>query len=114
MSIEMNEFIFIRSDRETVKLNLNDIVYIEGMKDYIKIVTISGISYKIAMNVKCAFSKLPKIVFRRIQKSFIINVNKINKIINDEVVMDDCYLIPIGRKYMPEFKEFIEAFLFKR
>jgi len=95
--------IFIKSDRKFIKLNLSDITFIKGLKDYV-IVHTTEKKYVTAMNVKTILSHLPTNMFARVSKSYIINTQQISTIENDMVVIGKEY-IPIGQIYKEPFLE---------
>ncbi len=110
-SIEEN-FIFIKSERKYVKINFDEIYFIEGLKDYV-IVHASHGKYMTAMNVKTIHNKLPEDVFYRTSKSFIININHISDIDGGYVNIKDSK-IPIGRSYRDTFLDFVNKRLLRR
>ncbi len=95
------DFIFVKSERKYIKLNYNDIYFIEGLKDYVILHANKG-KYMTAMNVKTIHNKLPNAVFFRTSKSYIINVNHIDEIDGEDVIVQDTR-IPIGRSYRDKF-----------
>ncbi|MDA3911227.1 MAG: LytTR family DNA-binding domain-containing protein [Bacteroidales bacterium] len=95
------DFIFVKSERKYIKLNYNDIYFIEGLKDYVILHANKG-KYMTAMNVKTIHGKLPSAVFFRTSKSYIINVNHIDEIDGEDVIVQDTR-IPIGRSYRERF-----------
>ena len=74
-----DKFIFIKSERKYIKINFDDLLFIEGLKDYVIIHATHG-KYMTAMNVKTIFNKLPESMFFRVSKSYIVNVNHIDDI----------------------------------
>ena len=62
-----DKFIFIKSERKYVKVNFDDLLFIEGLKDYVIIHATHG-KYMTAMNVKTIFNKLPENTFIRVSK----------------------------------------------
>ena len=95
-------FLEIMSNRKITKILYDDIVYIESLSDYIKVVTVKEqiVSKEKISNLS---SRLPDI-FLRIHRSFIVNKEKIKNISNDDVLVDDV-LLTIGRSYRKEVKE---------
>ncbi len=94
---EKNDFIFVRSDRKMVKIDFDEIKYIESLSDYIKIhlndKTI--ITRETISNIEV---KLPKHQFLRIHRSYIISISKIESFTNEFVEIDNKAL-PISRSY---------------
>lgn len=98
---EKNDFIFVKSDYENIKLNVNDIKYIQGLKDYIKIyIKDSNKAILTLSNFKEIMDKLPQ-NFIRIHRSFIVNISYIKALQKTKVVIDD-KRIPIGETYKKE------------
>jgi DNA-binding LytR/AlgR family response regulator len=95
-------FLEIMSNRKITKIPYEDIVYIESLSDYIKVITLTDqiVSKEKISNLA---ARLPEI-FLRIHRSFIINTEKIKSISYDEVVVDDLTLT-IGRSYRKAVKE---------
>lgn len=107
-----DKFIFIKAERKYVKINFDDLLFIEGLKDYVIIHATHG-KYMTAMNVKTIFNKLPENIFFRVSKSYIVNVNHIDDI-------DGAYInikgnqVPIGRSYRDTFVDYINTRLLRR
>jgi DNA-binding LytR/AlgR family response regulator len=96
-SLSMPPFLYFRADRKMVKVLFNDILYIEGLNDYIKIIT----THKTIITKHLLASledMLPQSEFARIHKSFIIAINKIESFNADSVEIAKKE-IPIGRSY---------------
>ena len=99
--------LYFRSDRKMIKVSLEEILYIESLKDYIKVVTPTK-----AIITKHSISSLeetlPKDKFIRIHRSFIVSVNKIESF-NSEVVEIAKKEFPIGRMYKHEVEKVLHA-----
>ncbi len=94
-----SEFILVKADYKTIKININDILYVEGLKDYIKIYTTTSSKPVITLNsLKNMQQNLPSDKFSRIHKSYIISLDHIKVINKAQVVIGDTY-IPIGESY---------------
>jgi DNA-binding LytR/AlgR family response regulator len=92
-----NSFLYFRADRKMVKVFFRDILFIEGLKDYIKIITVSKtIVTKYVLST--LEEMLPTNEFLRIHKSFIIAVNKIESY-NADTIQIASHELPIGRLY---------------
>lgn len=99
------DFIFVRSDYQLVKINLSDILYIEGLKDYVKIFTGPKPIFS-HQNLKSIEGKLPAKDFIRIHKSYIISINKI-EVIQKNFVIVGGNEIPIGDSYREQLYKVI-------
>jgi DNA-binding LytR/AlgR family response regulator len=104
----VNDFVLVKSDYQTIRINLEDILYIEGLKDYIKIYTSKTSKPVITLNsLKRLQQNLPPERFSRIHKSYIIGLDHINTINKTQVVINDKY-IPIGESYKNVFMNKLE------
>lgn len=103
------DFIFIKSDKKTIKVDLNEIYYIEGLGDYIKLYTRTK-KFVTNLSMKKIESLLPIESFYRIHKSFIISVSKIESIEGNTVKINEIKL-PIGNIYRQDFMTHIKNFL---
>lgn len=106
------EYCFIRADKKVLKVAFNDILFIEGLKDYVilhtakeKIIT--------AMNIKTIQSQLPKDRFIRTSKSFLVNKLNIGGFDNNTIYIG-LHEIPIGNAYRADFFEFANKNLLSR
>jgi len=96
------ECIFIRADRKLHKVLFRDILYLEGMKDYVVLYLQSGTKLVTAMNLKTALSKLPSLLFKRTSKSFAVNLGQVTAVSNHIVFVNDMEL-PLGVMFKEEF-----------
>ncbi|MEM0933170.1 MAG: LytTR family DNA-binding domain-containing protein [Bacteroidota bacterium] len=95
-------FLFVKSEYETVKINMEDIKYIQGLKDYLKIHTIHPKPILTLMSFKDIQAKLPPEQFIRVHKSFLVNISKIKSIQRSKIVIEDIR-IPIGESFKEGF-----------
>jgi DNA-binding LytR/AlgR family response regulator len=101
-----DDYIFVRADRRMFKVHFGDILYIEGLKDYV-VIYLENQKVITLMNIKTIYDLLPKSFFVRISKSYIINVNKIDSVDNNTVYIGKSE-IPIGNIYRDFFfNEFV-------
>jgi DNA-binding LytR/AlgR family response regulator len=101
------DYIFIHADYSLMKIMLEDILYIEGLKDYIKI-HVRNQKYPIVcrMTMKLISEKLPSDEFLRIHKSFIVSLKKIESIRNQKVKIGENH-IPLSDSYSEQFYQTI-------
>ncbi len=101
------DYIFIHADYSLMKIMLEDILYIEGLKDYIKI-HVRNQKYPIVcrMTMKLLSEKLPSTEFLRIHKSFIVSLKKIESIRNQKVKIGENH-IPLSDSYSEQFYQTI-------
>lgn len=96
-----DDYIFLKADRKYVRVYLNDILYIKGMKDYVMVHTKEG-RIMTAMNVKTILKQLNEEIFVRVAKSYVININYIDEASQSHVVINGKE-IPIGKTYKDNF-----------
>ena len=94
-------YIFVKSDYQMVKINLKDILYIEGLDDYIKIY-LPHRSVLTLMTLKTITQKLPGKEFLRVHRSYIVPISKIENVSKSKVRVADRE-IPIGVSYSESF-----------
>ncbi|RXP61407.1 DNA-binding response regulator [Lutibacter sp. HS1-25] len=107
LSMQTSDFIFVKSEYENLKVNLNTILYIEGLKDYIKIYTSDPKPILTLNSLKAFEEKLPT-NFIRVHRSFIVSLNHINSVQRNRIIIDKVY-IPIGQNYKDDFIKRIEG-----
>ncbi|MDQ2862679.1 MAG: LytTR family DNA-binding domain-containing protein [Bacteroidota bacterium] len=100
-------FITVRADRKNIKIALDDILYIESLKDYIKVVTVSkNIVTKQA--ISSIEETLPSNRFLRIHRSFIIAISKVESFTNDTIEIAK-HELPISRMYRHEVEKLLNV-----
>ena len=103
------ESIFVKSDYKLVQIELRNILYIEGLKDYIKIYE-EGAAKPILslMSMKAMEEQLPASRFMRVHRSYIVQKDKIRVIDRGRIVFGKTY-IPVSDSYKQAFQEFLEG-----
>ncbi len=102
-----NEFIFVKSDRKYFKVALTDILFIEGLKDYV-IIQLKEQRIITRMNLRTIHERLPKTKFLRVNKSYIVNTDHIDSFDNNDIFIDK-FEIGIGNSYRDAFfEEYVE------
>lgn len=94
--------IFVKADYQLVKVNLKDVLFIEGLDDYIKIHLGDHKNILTLMSLKAITEKLPANEFVRIHRSYIVPLSKIEKISGKKVEIAGKE-IPVGISYAEEF-----------
>ncbi|MCL8007271.1 LytR/AlgR family response regulator transcription factor [Gelidibacter japonicus] len=97
-----DDFIFVKSEYDNLKLLIDDITYIQGLKDYLKIHTLKSGAILTLMNFKDFQAKLPGNLFIRIHRSYIVNISKIELLQRNKVIIEG-QRIPIGENYKEAF-----------
>jgi DNA-binding LytR/AlgR family response regulator len=96
-SVLKNDFIFVRSDRKMIKINFDEIQYVESLSDYIKIHSVDK-TITTRETISNIETKLPAKNFLRIHRSYIVNLKKMNSYTNEFVEIGK-NAIPISRTY---------------
>ncbi|KAA8481684.1 LytTR family two component transcriptional regulator [Arcticibacter tournemirensis] len=100
------DFIFVKTEHRIQKIYINDILYIEGLKDYVSIFT--AVERIITLqHMKKLEEVLPNQRFARVHKSFIVSIDKIESIERGRIQIGD-KVIPIGDTYRDNFFKKIE------
>lgn len=95
--------LFIKSEHKIHKIEIDDILFIEGMGDYLKIVTPTA-KIMVLHNFKYMETALPRHLFHRVHKSYIVAIEKITKIERNTIHIGE-FQIPISEKYKIRFFE---------
>jgi two-component system LytT family response regulator len=104
---QVQDFIFVKTEHKIQKIQLDDILYIEGLKDYISIFTKTERIITL-QNMKKMEETLPKGDFIRVHKSYIIALDKIASIERSRISIAS-KIIPIGDTYRDEFFKLIDG-----
>lgn len=101
------DYIFVKTEYKLVKINTDDILYIEGMQNYVAIYTKTEKIISL-QNIKKMEEQLPKKQFARVHKSYMVALNKINSIERSRIYIADA-VIPLGDVYRDGFYQLIAA-----
>lgn len=108
-----SDYTYVSADRKYIKLFYQDVMCIEGMKDYVVIHAKNG-KVMPAMNLKTIMNQLPASIFARVNKSYIVNINYIESIDTDFIVLGKKE-IALGRTYKEHFiNNYVKKNLLKR
>ena len=103
-----NEFLFLKSNYKIKRINFRNILYIEGLKEYVKVYTTHSDKPVLSLSsLKILETRLPADKFMRIHRSFIVNLEKIDTIDRSRIVFGKTY-IPIGTQYRDRFQKFLD------
>jgi DNA-binding LytR/AlgR family response regulator len=95
--------LFIRAEYSLIKVALEDILYVEGLADYLRIHLSTGKPVITRMTMKSILEKLPP-EFIRVHRSFIVPMNKIESVRNKVITLSGAQ-IPIGSSYQEDFEK---------
>jgi len=105
-----DDYFYVKADKKLIKVKYEDIIYIEGLKDYV-IIRKNDSRVITLQTMKSLEEKLPSKQFTRVHRSFIINVDKINSIMGNMIEVIEKgkeKLIPIGKNYKEGLMKVIE------
>lgn len=102
-----DEFLLVKSEYKIIRINLADILYIEGMREYVRIHLAGDKPVMTLLSMKGIEQKLPASRFMRIHRSFIVNLSKITTIERNRIVFGKEYL-PVGDQYKEAFQKFVD------
>lgn len=108
--IESNskDFMFVRADRRMIKIDFESIIYIESYSDYIKI-HLAKETIVTRETISAVEAKLPKSMFIRIHRSYIISLNNITSFTNEEITIKNTALT-ISRSYKKDVLQILEKY----
>ncbi|WP_216352835.1 LytR/AlgR family response regulator transcription factor [Cellulophaga omnivescoria] len=101
------EFLFVKSEYKQLRIKLADVLYFEGLKDYIKIWLKNNPKPILTlMSLKSLEEELPETNFMRVHRSFIVSLKNIDVIERSQIIIND-QRITVSEQYKPRFLEFI-------
>jgi DNA-binding LytR/AlgR family response regulator len=98
------QYMLVKSGYQTIKVILDTIQYIEGLKDYVKIYTEGKKAILSLLTMKGLVETLPQEKFIRVHKSFIVSTDRIKAISRNRVMIGEQW-IPIGENYRDAFRK---------
>ena len=96
------QYLFIRADYSLIKILFSDILFIEGLDDYLKIHIQNQKTVVARMTLKAILEKLPQTEFIRVHRSFIVPISKIDKVRNKIIYINE-EEIPVSASYETAF-----------
>ncbi len=106
-----DEYLFLKVEYQLVRIALNDILYIEGLKDYVKVWLKSAEKPTLSLtSLKSLEEKLPSKKFMRVHRSFIVSLDKINSITRNALQIGKVN-ITVGDQYKEAFSQFLSKWV---
>ncbi|MDP4129330.1 MAG: LytTR family DNA-binding domain-containing protein [Bacteroidota bacterium] len=99
-------YIIIKQGHDKYKLPIPEITYLEAMKDYTRIKTVTG-QYLVLTTLSGILEKLPADLFVRIHRSYVVNREKIDVVEKSKIHIQD-HILPIGKLYKNALKPFFD------
>lgn len=101
-----DDFLFIKSEYKIVRIKLDDIKYIEGMREYVRIHLANDKPIMTLLSMKSVEKQLPEKSFMRVHRSYIVNLKMITTVERNRIVFDKTY-IPISDQHKEKFHAFV-------
>lgn len=106
---EEKEFLFVKSEYKQLRIKLADVLYFEGLKDYIKIWLKDNPKPVLTlMSLKSLEEELPETKFMRVHRSFIVSLDNIEVIERSQIIINN-KRITVSEQYKPKFLEFVNS-----
>jgi DNA-binding LytR/AlgR family response regulator len=102
------DFLFIKSDYKLLRINFDDIKYIEGMSEYIRIHLTNSKPVMTLLSMKSVEESLPSDRFMRVHRSYIVNLTKISVVERNRIIFDGNVYIPVSDQYKSNFQNYID------
>ena len=102
-----DRFMFVKSDYKLFRVNLDDILYIEGLKDYVRIHLKNGEKIMSLMSMKKLEDYLPRPEFLRTHRSFIVRMSEVRTIDRFRIVFGDTF-IPVSDNYKDDVQKYLD------
>lgn len=111
-TMSRDRFVYVKSEYKLLRVDFDDIVYVEGVKDYVKIYFADKRKPIMSlMNMKKIEDYLPHDQFMRVHRSFIVNMAKVEMIDRGRMVIGDTF-IPVSESYKEQVQEYIDEHCF--
>jgi len=101
--------LFVKSDYKLIRIELDDIRYVESQHEYIKIHLTNSDPVMTQLSLKAIEEQLPSDRFMRVHRSFIVNLKKISVIERNRIVFDGKVYIPVSEQYKEKFQAYIDG-----
>ena len=109
-SMMKNRFVYVKSEYKLVRVDFDDILYVEGVKDYVKFYFSGNRKPMMTlMNMKTVEDSLPHYQFMRVHRSSIVNMDKINMIDRGRIVIGDVF-IPVSESYKELVQKYVDRY----
>ncbi|WBM74734.1 LytR/AlgR family response regulator transcription factor [Saprospira grandis] len=108
VTVVQEDYLILKSDYKLQQIALDDILYIEGLKDYVRIHRKSTDKSLLSLlSMKSLQARLPRHRFMRVHRSYIVNLDKISTIERGQLIFGKQH-IPVSDKYKEAFQDFID------
>jgi len=106
---ESKDYLFVKSDYKMARISVKDIIYIEGMREYVRIHLDSGKPLMPLISLKLLEEQLPSDRFMRVHRSYIVNLEKIISIEHSRILFEGKVYIPVSEQYKDVFLKYLSS-----
>ncbi|MBP5502729.1 MAG: response regulator transcription factor [Bacteroidales bacterium] len=107
--VNNQRYIFVKSEYKVVRINFDDILYIESMREYVRFHLEDGSTVMSLLSIRRVENYLPPEKFMRVHRSYIINLDKVYLVERQRVVFDDQTIVPISDQFKDKFQDFLDT-----
>ena len=107
--VDEDDAIFFKTEHRIVRVQVSDIRYVEGMSEYLKIHLEGKRNLVVLLSMKKLEERLPRHVFMRIHRSYIVNLRKIQEVNKNRIILDADTYLPIGDLYREAFMGYLDS-----
>jgi two-component system response regulator LytT len=108
---QKEDYLFLKVEYQLVRIAYDDILYIEGLKDYVKVILKSDTKPVLSLtSLKALEEKLPSAKFMRVHRSFIVNLDKIGAVTRNTIQIG-AVTIPVSDQYKENFSQFLSKWM---
>ncbi len=107
--VNNQRYIFVKSEYKVVRINFDDILYIESMREYVRFHLENGSTVMSLLSIRRVENYLPPEKFMRVHRSYIINLDKVYLVERQRVVFDDQTIVPISDQFKDKFQDFLDT-----
>jgi DNA-binding LytR/AlgR family response regulator len=103
------EYLFVKADYKMVRISLKEIIYIEGMREYVRIHLSGGKPIMPLISLRLLEEQLPAGRFMRVHRSYIVNLEKIISFDHSRIIFNDKVFIPVSDQYREVFQKYLDS-----
>ncbi len=103
------EYLFVKSGYKVMRISLNDIIYIEGKREYVLIHLTNSKPIMPLISLRVLEEQLPSGRFMRVHRSYIVNLEKIITIDHSRIIFEGKVYIPVSDQYKDFFQDYINS-----
>jgi two-component system, LytTR family, response regulator LytT len=103
------EYLFVKSGYKIIRISLEDIIFIEGKREYVRIHLTNGKSLMPLMSLRLLEDQLPSDKFMRVHRSYIVSLGKIATIDHSRIIFEGKVNIPVSEQYKEAFYNYLNS-----